>query len=77
MEEAGFLSCCGVNTFDSNCEGGITSQPAASACTINPACRQPDIPIKWCLSLQEPGLCTDLEVVVLPVYISQAILLVL
>lgn len=77
MEEAGSLSCCGVNTFDSNCEGAIASQPADSACWINPACKQPDILIKWCHSLQEPGLCSDLEVVVLPVYISQAILRIL
>lgn len=73
MEETGFLICCGINTFDSNCEGAVTSQPADYACTINPACKQPDIPIKWC---QELGLCTDLEVV-LPVYISQAILCIL
>lgn len=37
MEEAGFLSCCDVNTFDANSEGAITSKPADSTCSINPA----------------------------------------
>jgi len=37
MEEAGFLSSCDVNTFDTNSEGAITTKPADSTRSVNPA----------------------------------------
>lgn len=39
MEDAGFLSCSDVNTFDTNSEGAITSKSADSTCSIKPACK--------------------------------------
>lgn len=37
MEEAGFLSCCDVNMFDTNSEGAIIYKPADSPWSANPA----------------------------------------